>query len=69
MSSFAASNINMLRSADTLANETTQKLMQEFHPTTELREAFAGYEAPLSSALFINTFGFAPQYLFDRKLI
>lgn len=69
MSNLKGAHVYNFAAPDTLANETTQKLMQEFHPTTELREAFAGYEAPLSSALFIDTFGFAPQYLFDRKLI
>ena len=54
---------------DTMSNEITEKLMREFHPTTELQGDFTGYAAPISSQKFIETFGFKPAHLINRAEI
>jgi hypothetical protein len=52
-----------------MSNESTEKLMREFHPTTELQGDFTGYAAPISSQKFIETFGFKPAHLINRAEI
>jgi UDP-glucose 4-epimerase len=52
---------------DTMSNESTETLMREFHPTTELQGDFTGHVAPISSQKFVNTFGFRPAHLIDRE--
>ena len=54
---------------DTMSNESTETLMQEFHPTTELQGDFTGHVAPISSQKFVDTFGFRPAHLIDRESI
>ena len=54
---------------DTIANEHTDVLMKKFHPTSEIRSDLNGFIAPYSSDLFIKTYGYSPQYLFDRSAI
>ena len=54
---------------DTMSNESTETLMREFHPTTELQGDFTGHVAPISSQKFVDTFGFRPAHLIDRAEI
>jgi len=54
---------------DTMSNESTETLMREFHPTTELQGDFTGHVAPISSQKFVDTFGFRPAHLIDRESI
>jgi len=51
---------------DIMAKTPTLELMKKFHPKTEIRFNLPGYSAPLSSQAFVDTFGFAPQYLINR---
>ena len=51
---------------DIMAKAPTLELMKKFHPKTEIRGNLPGYSAPLSSQAFVDTFGFAPQYLINR---
>ena len=54
---------------DTIANESTEVLMKKFHPTTEIRGDISGFKSPYSSDLFIKTYGYDAQHLFDRSQI
>ena len=54
---------------DTMSNESTETLMREFHPATELQGDFTGHVAPISSQKFVDTFGFRPAHLIDRESI
>lgn len=54
---------------DTMSNESTEKLMREFHPTTQLQGDFSGYQAPISSQKFVDMFGFEPAHLINRESI
>ena len=54
---------------DIMAKASTMELMQKFHPKTEIRSPLPGHTAPLSSQAFVDTFGYAPQYLIDRDAI
>lgn len=47
----------------------TAELFAKFHPTTELRADFSGHQSPVSSELWLKTFGYAPKYLMDRAQI
>ena len=51
---------------DIMAKAPTMELMQKFHPKTEIRSPLPGHTAPLSSQSFVDTFGYAPQYLINR---
>jgi hypothetical protein len=52
-----------------MAKAPTMELMQKFHPKTEIRSPLPGHSAPLSSQAFVNTFGYAPQFLVNREEI
>ena len=54
---------------DIMAKAPTMELMEKFHPKSEIRSPLPGHTAPLSSQAFIDTFGYAPQYLIDRDAI
>jgi nucleoside-diphosphate-sugar epimerase len=54
---------------DTMAKKPTAELMARFHPKSEVRGDISGHKAPLSSQAFIDTFGYQPQYLFNRDEI
>lgn len=68
-SEFVGAGVFNFAAPDTMATDTTQSLMEKFHPGTELRGDFSGHQAPLSSQLFTQTFGYSPQYLIDRCAI
>ena len=51
---------------DIMAKAPTIELMAKFHPKTEIRSPLPGHTAPLSSQAFVDTFGYAPQYLINR---
>ena len=51
---------------DIMAKAPTLELMKKFHPKTEIRGDLPGHSAPLSSQVFVDTFGYAPQYLINR---
>jgi len=65
----SGSSAYVFAAPDTMAREVTEKLMSQYHPTTELRGDFSDYQAPLDSSLFIKTFGYSPKYLIDRSQI
>ena len=58
-----------LMASDTMAIETTDKLVAKYHPTTELRADFPGCPSIFSSDHWLKTMGYQPQYLFDREKI
>ena len=51
---------------DIMAKAPTMELMAKFHPKTEIRSPLPGHNAPLSSQAFVDTFGYAPQFLINR---
>ena len=51
---------------DIMAKALTMELMAKFHPKTEIRSPLPGHNAPLSSQAFVDTFGYAPQFLINR---
>jgi len=65
----SGSSAYVFAAPDTMAREVTEKLMSQYHPTTELRGDFSDHQAPLDSSLFIKTFGYSPKYLIDRSQI
>ena len=52
---------------DIISKEPVRDLLKRFHPTTEIRSELSDHQAPYSSELFIKTYGYQPQYLFDRS--
>jgi hypothetical protein len=52
-----------------MAKALTLELMKKFHPKTEIRGPLPGHSAPLSSQAFVDTFGYAPQFLLNRDEI
>ena len=58
-----------LMAPDTMAIETTDKLLAKYHPTTELRGDFSGYQSIFSSDHWLEVMGYKPQHLFDREKI
>ena len=58
-----------LMAPDTMALETTDKLLAKYHPTTELRGDFSGYQSIFSSDHWLEVMGYKPQHLFDREKI
>jgi nucleoside-diphosphate-sugar epimerase len=68
-SEFKGAGVFNFAAPDTMAMDSTKSLMEKFHPGTELRGDFSGHQAPLSSRLFIQTFGYSPKYLIERSAI
>ena len=54
---------------DTFMTETTGSLLAKFHPATEIRGDYSGFQAVVSSDLWLKTMGYAPKYLIDRASI
>jgi len=65
-SDIKGSHVYNFAAPDIMAKAPTMELMQKFHPRTEIRGQLPGHSAPLSSQAFVNTFGYAPQYLINR---
>jgi nucleoside-diphosphate-sugar epimerase len=65
-SNIKGSHVYNFAAPDIMAKSPTMELMQKFHPQTEIRSPLPGHSAPLSSQAFVDTFGYAPQFLINR---
>ena len=65
-SNLKGSHVYNFAAPDIMAKAPTMELMQKFHPKTEIRSPLPGHSAPLSSQAFVDTFGYAPQFLINR---
>lgn len=54
---------------DTMAPYPTQRMVEEYHPSTVLRGDFSGYQSLVSSEDWLAEMGYRPQYLLDRMAI
>ena len=68
-SDIKGSHVFNFAAPDIMAKAPTAELMARFHPKTEIRSPLPGHMAPLSSQAFVDTFGYAPQYLINRDEI
>ena len=68
-SDITGSHVYNFAAPDIMAKAPTMELMAKFHPTTEIRSPLPGHSAPLSCQAFVDTFGYAPQYLINREEI
>jgi hypothetical protein len=68
-SKIKGSHVYNFAAPDIMAKAPTMELMQKFHPKTEIRSPLPGHTAPLSSQAFVDTFGYAPQFLLNRAEI
>ncbi|CAN2243775.1 WcaG Nucleoside-diphosphate-sugar epimerases [actinobacterium SCGC AAA044-D11] len=68
-SDITGSHVYNFAAPDIMAKASTMELMAKFHPSTEIRSPLPGHSAPLSSQAFVDTFGYAPQYLINREEI
>ncbi len=65
-SNIKGSHVYNFAAPDIMAKAPTMELMVKFHPKTEIRSLLPGHTAPLLSQAFVDTFGYAPQYLINR---
>ncbi|TSA19982.1 MAG: NAD(P)-dependent oxidoreductase [Actinomycetales bacterium] len=65
-SDIKGSHVYNFAAPDIMAKAPTMELMAKFHPKTEIRSPLPGHTAPLLSQAFVDTFGYAPQYLINR---
>jgi nucleoside-diphosphate-sugar epimerase len=65
-SNIKGSHVYNFAAPDIMAKAPTMELMQKFHPKTEIRSPLPGHSAPLSSQAFVDTFGYAPEFLINR---
>lgn len=68
-SDLMGAQVSKLMASDTMAIETTDKLLAKYHPTTEWCCIFSGYPSIFSSDHWLKTLGYQPQYLFNREKI
>jgi nucleoside-diphosphate-sugar epimerase len=54
---------------DTMAPQTTQRMLGEFHPATILRGDFSEFQSPVSSDDWLAEMGYHARYLLDRNAI
>jgi nucleoside-diphosphate-sugar epimerase len=65
-SNIKGSQVYNFAAPDIMAKSPTMELMQKFHPKTQIRSPLPGHSAPLSSQAFVDTFGYAAQFLINR---
>jgi nucleoside-diphosphate-sugar epimerase len=66
-SDITGANVFVFSAPDSFSYMTTEETFKKWHPTTELRGDFSGYQSPFTSQKFIDRFGYKPQYLLDRS--
>lgn len=52
---------------DTTAPKPTLEMMDEYHPSSEIRKPLPGYESIIDCSLWRAVYGYEPKHLLDRK--
>lgn len=68
-SDLKGNHIFNIAQSDTNVKTPTAELFAKWHPTTELRGDFSGFQTPVSSDRWIKTMGYLPKYFINKDLI